>query len=74
MAKLITKKEYRKRRLRYQIAAGLVDFLVTVACAALVLMCVTLIIELVAWLKSDVPVSFGEFFTIGERVLHMNGG
>ena len=74
MARLITKKEYRKRRLRFQIAAGFLDFIVTVLCVALALVCVTLLIERVAWLKSDVPVSFGEFFTIGERVLHMNGG
>ncbi len=72
MAKITTKKEYRKRRLRFQIAAGLMDFVWTVVLAAVVLLCVLLLIELYTWLKGDVPVTFGTFFDIVRRALRMN--
>ncbi len=72
MAKITTKKEYRKRRLRFQIAAGLMDFVWTVVLAAVVLVCVLLLIELYTWLKGDVPVTFGTFFDIVRRALRMN--
>ena len=72
MAKITTKKEYRKRRLRFQIAAGLMDFMWTVVLAAVVLVCVLLLIELYTWLKGDVPVTFGTFFDIVRRALRMN--
>ena len=44
MAKLVTKREYKRRRLRFQIAAGLVDFLVMLGCLALTFLCVVLVI------------------------------
>ena len=72
MAKITTKKEYRKRRLRFQIAAGLMDFVWTVVLAAVVLLCVLLLVELYTWLKGDVPVTFGTFFDIVRRALRMN--
>ncbi len=74
MAKITAKKEYRKRRRRFQIAAGLMDVLWTLLFAFIALVCVMLLIELYAWLKGDVPESFGAFFDIVQRTLHMNGG
>lgn len=72
MAKIVTKKEYRKRRLRLQIAAGLWDFLVTVLCILLSVACIVSIISLISWIKSDAPVSFGTFMEILHRVLKVN--
>ncbi|MBQ3763214.1 MAG: hypothetical protein II875_14590 [Clostridia bacterium] len=72
MAKLITKKEYKKRRIRYQIAAGLSDFLVTLAGLAVAFVCVVLIVELINWLRGDVGHTFGLFGSILERTLRTN--
>ena len=73
MAKIVTKKEYRKRRLKFQIAAGLVDFLVTLLCILLSVTCIVSLIALFRWLRGDMPVSFGVFFDILKRVLKVNG-
>ena len=73
MAKIVTKKEYRKRRLKFQIAAGLVDFLVTLLCICLSVACIVSLVALLRWLRGDVPVSFGVFFDILKRVLKVNG-
>ncbi len=48
------------------------DFVWTVVLAAVVLLCVLLLIELYTWLKGDVPVTFGTFFDIVRRALRMN--
>lgn len=74
MAKVITKKEYKERRRNFQIAAGLVDFLVTAGAILVVLFCVLLILALIEWIKGDVPLSFGIFYKVIERVLNVNPG
>lgn len=73
MAKLITKKEYKKRRMRLQIAAGLADFVITAGCVVVGFICVLLLIQLYSWLKGDVPETFKVFFTMAERILRVNG-
>lgn len=72
MAKIVTKKEYRRRRLKFQIAAGLFDFLLTMGCILLSIACIVSLVSLYRWLKGDVPVSFGVFFDILKRVLRVN--
>ena len=69
---MVTKREYRKRRIRFQVAAGLFDFLVTIASFLLIVFCVYLLISLVNWVKEDIPVTFRVFFDIAERALSMN--
>lgn len=69
MAKLVTRKEYKKRRMRYQIAAGLSDFLVTLACLAVVFVCALLISELINWLRGDAETSLGLFERIFKQIL-----
>lgn len=69
---MVTKREYRKRRIRFQVAAGLFDFLVTIASFLLIVFCVYLLISLVNWVKADIPVTFRVFFDIAERALSMN--
>ncbi len=72
MAKLVTKKEYRRRRMRFQIAAGLSDFLVTIGCLALAFLCVILLIQLINWLKGDAGSSFGVFDDVFNRTIRTN--
>ena len=55
--------------MRYQIAAGLSDFLVTLACLAIIFVCALLVSELIAWLRSDAETSLGLFERIIKQVL-----
>ena len=68
MPRIITKREYRKRRIRYQVAAGLFDFVMTIV----IVLCVYLITSLYSWVKADVPVTFGIFFDIIKKAFTMH--
>ena len=72
MAKLLTKKEYKSRRVRYKAFAGIIDALVVIACAVLVIVCVQLVISLFNWLSDDIDESFGVFTKIMKQVLRTN--
>lgn len=72
MARIITKREYKKRRIRYQVAAGLFDFFMTVASFFVIVLCVYLIASLYNWLKADVPVTFGVYFDIIKKAFTMH--
>ena len=74
MSRIVTKKEYNRRRLKFQIAGGILDFLITIACAAAAFLCIFLLLELYTWVKGDIPVSFSKFFDIAEKALHINRG
>lgn len=72
MAKVITKREYRRRRIRFQVAAGLYDFLVTMLAFVVIVFCVYLLTALYRWGAADIPVTFKVFFDIVEKALRMN--
>lgn len=58
MAKVITKREYRRRRIRFQVAAGLYDFLATMLAFVVIVFCVYLLTALYRWVAADIPVTF----------------
>lgn len=58
MAKLYTREEARRRRMRYQIFAGMFDFLAVVAGVIVIIACIILLSSLVNWIMDDVPVTF----------------
>ena len=58
MAKLYTREEVRRRRMKYQIFAGMFDFLAVVAGILVIIGCIILISSLVRWVMADVPVTF----------------
>lgn len=58
MAKLYTREEVRRRRMKYQIFAGMFDFLALVAGLLVIVGCLILITSLIKWLQADVPVTF----------------
>lgn len=58
VAKLYTREEARRRRMKYQIFAGMFDFLAVVAGVAVIIACIVLLSSLVNWLLADVPVTF----------------
>jgi len=58
MAKLYTREEVRRRRMKYQIFAGMFDFLAVVAGVIVIIGCIVLLSSLVRWVMGDVPVTF----------------
>jgi len=58
MAKLMTREEARRRKVKYQIFAGMFDFLAIVAGVIVIIACIILISSLVKWIVADVPVTF----------------
>ena len=62
MAKLYTREEVRRRRMKYQIFAGMFDFLALVAGLLVIVGCLILITSLINWLRADVPVTFRKVF------------
>lgn len=69
MAKLYTREEARRRKVRYQIYAGILDFLAILAGIAVIIVCILLIAALVRWIRADIPVTFGSLWTILQKAL-----
>ena len=68
MAKLYTREEAR-RRMKFQIFAGLFDFLAVVAGVIVIIACVILLTSLIQWLLGDVPVTFKSLWDMLMRAL-----
>ncbi len=58
MPRLYTREEVRRRKVKYQIFAGMFDFLFIVAGIIVIIACIILLSSLIGWLRSDVPVTF----------------
>ena len=69
MTKLYTQEEARRRKVKYQIFAGMFDFLAILAGVAVIIVCILLIAALVRWLKADIPVTFGSLWSILQRAI-----
>ena len=72
MARIITKREYKKRRIRYQVAAGLFDFVMTIASFFVIVLSAYLFLSLYNWVKADVPITFRIFFDILKKAFTMH--
>ena len=59
MARIYTRKEADKRKMRFQVFAGMFDFVGTVASAIIIIVCVVLIVQLTKWIAADFDLSFG---------------
>lgn len=69
MAKLYTREEARRRRMKYQIFAGMFDFLAVVAGVIVIIACIILLTSLVNWIIGDVPVTFKSLWDMLMRAL-----
>jgi hypothetical protein len=69
MAKLYTREEARRRRMKFQIFAGMFDFLAVVAGIIVIIACIILLTSLVRWILSDVPVTFKSLWDMLMRAL-----
>lgn len=64
MARLMTREEVRRRKVKYQIFAGMFDFLAVVAGVIVIIACIVLFTALVKWVVADVPVTFKTLWEI----------
>ena len=69
MAKLYTREEARRRKMKFQIFAGLFDFLAVVAGVIVIIACVILLTSLIRWIIGDVPVTFRSLWDMLMRAL-----
>ena len=69
MAKLYTREEARRRRVRYQIFAGMFDFLAIIAGIIVIIACILLISTLIRWLRGDLPVTFRSLWSILQKAI-----
>ena len=69
MAKLYTREEARRRRMKFQIFAGLFDFLAVIAGVIVIIACVILLTSLIRWIAGDVPVTFKSLWDMLMRAL-----
>ena len=64
MAKLYTREEARRRRVRYQIFAGMFDFLAIIAGIVVVIGCLMLFSSLYKWVTAECQLSFCTLYKI----------
>lgn len=64
MAKLYTREEARRRRMKFQIFAGMFDFIGVLVGILVIIACAILLTALVRWVVADVPVTFRTLWEI----------
>lgn len=64
MAKIITRKEARQRRMKYQVFAGMFDFVGILAGLVVIVVCALLLSSLYHWVIADVQSSFASLWDI----------
>ncbi|MCQ2438087.1 MAG: hypothetical protein MJ099_06800 [Clostridia bacterium] len=58
MAKIMTKREVRRRKMKYRVFAGLYDFVAILAGIAVIIVCCVLLTTLAKWTIATFNVSF----------------
>ena len=69
MARIYTRREVKRRRVNFQIFAGIYDFLGVVAGIAVIIACVVLLSALVSWVVRDSRDSFASLWGIFQDAL-----
>ena len=69
MPKLYTREEARRRKVKFQVFAGMFDFLAIVAGILLLIACAVLLISLVRWVLADVPVTFRKIWEMLQKAI-----
>ena len=64
MAKIYTRREVKRRRMKYQVFAGMFDFVAILAGLVVVIACAILISALYQWVIRDVQSSFATLWDI----------
>lgn len=58
MPRLYTQDEARRRKVKFQVFAGMFDFLAIMVGILMLVACIVLLVALVRWVLGDVPVTF----------------
>jgi len=69
MAKIYTSKEVKRRRVNFQIFAGIYDFLGVVAGIVVIIACAVLLAALISWIIRDSRDSFASLWKIFQDAL-----
>ena len=69
MPKLYTREEARRRKVRFQVFAGMFDFLALVAGVIVLIACIVLLVSLVRWIGGDMPVTFRKLWETFMRAI-----
>lgn len=69
MPKLYTQHEKQKRKVRYQIAAGMFDFLVILVGIVVIIACIILLAALIRWVIADFPITFKRFIEVLNKAI-----
>lgn len=69
MAKIYTRREVKRRRINFQIFAGIYDFLGVVAGIVVIVACAFLLAALVSWVLRDTQDSFRSLWNIFQSAL-----
>ena len=69
MARIYTRREVKRRRVNFQIFAGIYDFLGVVAGIAVIIACIVLLSALVSWIVRDSRDSFASLWGIFQDAL-----
>ena len=69
MAKVYTRQEVKRRRMGFQIFAGIYDFLAIIAGIVVIVACVLLLTALVNWVVRDGSLSFATLWNIFQSAL-----
>jgi len=64
LAKIYTRREVRRRKVNFQIFAGIYDFVSIVLGLIVIIACVILLSSLVSWVLKDAPVTFSSLWDI----------
>lgn len=64
MARIMTRREVKRRRMKYQVFAGMFDFVGILAGLVVVIACVILLSALYHWMIRDVQTSFATLWDI----------
>lgn len=64
MARIYTRREVKRRRMKYQVFAGMFDFIAIVAGIVVIIACAILLSSLYHWVIRDVQSSFATLWDI----------
>lgn len=71
MAKVYTRQEVRRRRMGFQIFAGIYDFLAVIVGVVIIIACLALLITLINWVVRDGVQSFTGLWNIFQNAIIM---
>lgn len=64
MTKIVTRQEVKRRRMKFQVFAGMFDFIGILAGLIVIIVCLVLLNSLIRWAIQDIEVSFESLWNL----------